>query len=137
MSIEHELLDSPETILDPLDIRTRVEELKALKPGWLDGKGLVHSRDGLDWLGDSFEALDPEELPRPYLYPTPEGSVLAEWQQKPWSLSLEIDLEAKVGEWHALNLETDIEETATINLRNFEGWSQLAQSVCRFNLTAA
>lgn len=131
MRIEHEILDPPETILDPLDIRTRIEELKALKPGWLDGKGLVPSGDGLDWLADSFEVLDSEELPRPYLFPTPEGSVLVEWQQKPWSLSLEVDLEARVGEWHALNLETDFEESATLDLRNIEGWSQFG-TVCRW-----
>lgn len=129
MRIEHEILDPPETILNALDIRTRVEELKALKPGWLDGKGQVPSRSGLDWLADSFEALDSDELPRPYLFPTPEGSVLAEWQQKPWSLSLEVDLESKSGDWHALNVETDVEETATLDLRNIAGWNQLAQSV--------
>lgn len=129
MSLEHEILDPPETVLDPLDIRARVEELKVLKPGWFDGKGLVPSRAGLDWLADSMEALDSEELPRPYLFPTPEGFVLAEWHQKPWALSLEVDLEAKTGEWHALNLETDFEKSATLDLGNIAGWRQLAQSV--------
>ena len=129
MRIEHEILDPPEAILDPLDIRIRVEELKALKPGWLDGKGLVPSPAGLDWLADSFVALDSEELPRPYLFPAPDGSVLAEWHQKPWSLSLEINLEAKTGEWHALNLENEFEESATLNLQSVAGWSVLARSV--------
>ena len=95
---------------DPLDVGVRIDELKQLNNGWLDGQGVALSPSGLDWLAGTLNARFPDDLTLPYLFPTPEGRVLAEWALPPWALSLEIDLEAKTGDWHALNLETGQEE---------------------------
>ena len=76
------------TILDPLDIPFRIGELRQLKLGWLDGQGIPPTHDGLDWLSQSFYSSYADDAPLPYLYPTPEGRVLAEWSHKPWSSSL-------------------------------------------------
>lgn len=119
------------TLLDPLDIGARIDELKGLGQGWLDGKGHPLAHDGLDWLESSFETHYPSDLPLPCLFPTPEGRVLAEWprNRKPWSLSLEIDLATRSGVWHALNLDTDAEEATTLNLASADGWEFLGQQV--------
>ncbi len=114
---------------DALDVRRRIGELRQLQDGWLDGKGLAPDPQGLTWLAERFDAFDPARLPRPYLFPTPEGGVLAEWPRNPWSLSLEIDLSARIGRWHALDLDTDAEETAEIDLNRIESWERLAEWV--------
>jgi hypothetical protein len=121
------------TILDPLDIRVRVDELKLLKPGWLDGKGISPAHEGLNWLADSFDTFYPDDIPLPYLFPTPEGRVFAEWSLTPWSPSLEIDLARKTGVWHGLHLDTDAEEIQEINLTAPKDWEWLAQQIRRFS----
>lgn len=117
------------TILDPLDVRVRIEELKPLREGWLDGKGVPPSREGLDWLADAFDLNYPEDLPLPYLFPTSSGKMLAEWSLKPWSPTVEIDLATKQGLWHSLNLDTDVESSKVLNLSHSEDWKQLADEI--------
>ena len=125
-SVEHVV------VLDPLDIGIRIDELKLLKEGWLDGKGVPPARQGLDWLETSFDVLYPADVALPYLFPTPEGRVLAEWLLSPWSPSVEIDIVAKSGDWHALNLETDAEDTRTLDLSNPTDWEWLAERIRGF-----
>ncbi|MGL4422848.1 MAG: hypothetical protein ACRCZF_19430, partial [Gemmataceae bacterium] len=55
------------TVLDPLDIRLRLDELKQLKSGWLDGKGDSLAHDGLDWLADAFDSSYSDDVRLPYL----------------------------------------------------------------------
>jgi hypothetical protein len=114
---------------DPLDIRTRLDELKLLGPGWLDGKGIPPSHAGLDWLADAFDAYYADDIPLPYLFPTPEGHVLAEWSLKPWSPSLEIHLAVKGAEWHCLNLDTDEESEKDVDLGKAEDWLWLGKEI--------
>src|SRR5262245_5876784 len=90
-------------IVDPLAVRARLTEFKSLRAGWLDGVGVAPSLDGLDWLAGAFDRNWLNDLPRPYLYPTAEGGVRAEWPLPPHELSLDIDLSARTGGWHALN----------------------------------
>lgn len=117
------------TLLDPLDIRIRADELKLLKAGWLDGRGVAPERGGLDWLADAFESSFPDGLPLPRLFPTPEGHVLAEWSLPPWSPSLEINLARKHGDWHALNLDTDAELTKGLDLTSAASWTWLVDQI--------
>src|SRR5262245_17430359 len=117
--------------LEPLDVGARIEELRQLKLGWLDGKGLPPAHDGLAWLSAEFARSYPDELPSPYLFPTPEGRILVEWALKPWSPSLEVDLAAKRGEWHALNLDTDDESTKELDLANAAEWKWLADQISK------
>jgi hypothetical protein len=134
----NQYLDGASMILKPvlpfphvesLDIAARIEELKLLKRGWLDGKGLPPAHDGLVWLAAAFAHFYPADLPSPYLFPTAEGRVLAEWSLRPWSPSVEIDLASKRGEWHALNLDTDAEVTKELVLDDSETWKWLAEQI--------
>jgi len=116
-------------VIDPLDIRARVEELKLLQHGWLDGKGLAPPPATLDWITAAFEERYPDDLRLPYLFPTPAGRLLAEWSPAPWSLSLEIDSVAKRGYWHALNLDTDGEAEKELDLASADEWTWLAEQI--------
>lgn len=113
----------------PLETGLRIEELKRLKAGWLDGKGVALSHVGLDWLSIAWETYYPGDLPLPFLFPTPEGDVLAEWSQVPHAITLQIDLSQHSGAWHALNLETAKEETRTLNLNEVVAWSWLTTAI--------
>ena len=116
-------------VIDPLDVRARVEELKLLHHGWLDGKGLAPAHADLDWITATFEERYPDDLRLPYLFPTPAGRVLAEWSLDPWSLTLEIDLTAKRGGWHALNVKTDDEREKDVDLATAEQWEWMAEQI--------
>src|SRR5262249_54758051 len=113
------------TLLDPLDIPARLEELEALRDGWLDGRGTAPPPAGLDWLAGEIEARYPEDLPPPYVYPVAEGGVRLEWSIEPQEVSLEIDLGRRSGEWHVLNLDTVEEEARTLNLDDETAWNRV------------
>lgn len=116
-------------VIDPLDIRDRVEELKLLENGWLDGKGIVPSPAALDSFVSVFEMNYRDELQLPYLFLTPTGKVLAEWSLPSWSLSLEIDTVTLKADWHELNLATDSEDEREIDLGNSGDWQWVAENI--------
>lgn len=118
-SIEHV------TPLDPLDVALRIEELAKLTDGWLDGKGRAPDKHQLDWLADAFDVYFDADLPLPFLYPTAEGGVQAEWSLNECAVSLEIDLKSQQGEYQALNLRESGCTESTVALRDSDGWSQL------------
>jgi len=115
------------SILDPLDVTARLDEMRNLRDGWLDGIGKAPSHAGLDWLTRIFERNYPEGIQLPYLYPTPQGSILAEWTVGDFEFSLDIDLESKSGHWHSLEASSDNEEKRTIELDDVEAWTWIAQ----------
>lgn len=41
----------------------RIEEIRQLKDGWLDGAGLAPRNDHLDWFVAAFERHYPDDLP--------------------------------------------------------------------------
>jgi hypothetical protein len=129
MTLRHTSGGQSFTALDELDIRARVEELKLLQVGWLNGDGVPPPHEGLDWLAEGFDCEDVDGIKLPYLFPTPEGHVRAEWAIASWSASMEIDLASKQADWHALNLETDEEVTETLDLAQPTGWQWLAKQI--------
>lgn len=117
------------SVLDDMDIGARLEEFKLLKNGWLEGKGRAPKSEHLDWLTEALESSYPDDLPSPYLYPTPEGGVQAEWTNGDLEASLEIDLGKRSAVWHRLNMETDDELQAELDLSKNEDWAKLAELV--------
>lgn len=117
------------TILDSMDLAARIDEFRSLKNGWLDGKGVSPKSQHLDWLTDQFEMYFPDDLPIPYLYPTAEGGVQAEWRIEPHELTLEIVFPEKRGYWHGLNTITDDDFEREIDLADIEGWRWIAEQL--------
>ncbi len=116
------------SLLDPLDVPARLDEFRTLKDGWLDGKeGRAPAAAGLDWLTRQFEWHYPDDLRLPWVFPTAEGGVQAEWQSGDQEITLDIDLEEKTGEWHLLDLNTGHEEFDEIELSRPDGWGELAR----------
>jgi len=120
------------SILDPNDVLFRIEELKTLKDGWLDGKGQAPKDEQLDWFAQNFEAHYPADLPYPFIYPTPEGGLQVEWSGTNIELSLDADLAQQIGSWHALNMGSDEEEHGDVELCSADGWRSLFSIVLKF-----
>ena len=117
------------SLLDPNDVAARLDEMRGLQPGWLDGKGIPPSAEGLDWLSRSFEAHYPDQLTLPYLYPTPEGLIRAEWSVGNVDVSIDVRLDVRRAEWHTLNLETDHEDSRELDLSRMEEWQWIAARI--------
>ena len=119
------------SLLSPLDTGERIAELKLLKHGWLDGKGIAPSHEGLEWFSGVFDQQFAGDLPPPYLYPTPDGHLRCEWSVNLFELSLEINLKSHLGNWHCLSLHNDADVTSTLNLKIESDWEWLATELRR------
>lgn len=123
------------SLLDPLDVTSRLDEFRELADGWLEGGGVAPGAEGLSWLASEFEQRYPDELPLPYLYPTEAGGVQAEWSFGEEEISLEIDLAERAGEWHALRAGTsereESPETRRLELDGPDAWNWLTEEIRR------
>lgn len=81
-----------EATREALDIKRRLAALGALPQGWLDGDGVALDERKLGDLADLLASVVDEGVPLPYLYPLPEGAVLAEWSFPDAEVSVELDL---------------------------------------------
>ena len=112
-----------------LDLTVQLDSMRNLKDGWLEGGGVAPSASGLDWLAGALARHYPEGSPRPYLYPTEDGGVQAEWSFTCWCGSLEIDLNSRCGNWFALNLETDSAEERQLRCDEPADWQWLVRRI--------
>jgi len=110
---------------DALDVGVRIDEIRYLKRGWLDGKGDAFSPEHLDWVVESFANFYPDDAKLPYLFPTAEGAILAEWSLGQNAVSLEIDLNNRKGAWHGLNQE----DAKSFDLNAAKDWAIIADKV--------
>ena len=118
------------TPLDPLDVPARLDELRKMQDGWLDGGGKAPSHQGLGWLSASFQQNFPDELPLPHLYPTPEGGIEAEWSLGKHSIILEFHLDTHRGDWLQFSKESEDEECSrSLDLNKTEAWHWLAKAI--------
>lgn len=124
---------------DALDIDKRLKSLKSLKDGWATGAQSAGSSDkaygkaleskGLDWLAAQFTRHYPDTLPRPYIYPTPEGGVQAEWPIGEREATLEIDLQTHTGEWQCMDFKTKSSVEHTLGLDTPDSWKWLSEQL--------
>ena len=116
----------------PLDVPARLEELRAIQHGWLDGHGTAPSREGLDWLSRAFRKHYPSDLPLPHTFPTEDGGVEMEWEVGAHAVILEIDLGARTGDWLEFT-RGDGEEARerSLNLGAAADWDWLAGELRR------
>lgn len=95
----------PSGALSKIDVQ--IEDLRGLKSGWLDGDGERIDSPGLDWLAAVLNRLVRSEmLPFPFLYPTIEGGVRAEWSTTDFEVSATFDVVARSVEMLATDVRT-------------------------------
>jgi hypothetical protein len=118
------------SVLEPLDIHARLEELRHLKQGWFDGEGTPFDPEGMDWLENSMRNHYMSGLPLPRIYPSPDGQIVFEWKAGSKSASLEIDLGDRAGYWHVFDLTRRSDSTDDdLDLGNATGWNRLMKHV--------
>lgn len=109
--------------LDPLDVTSRLEELRSLQDGWLDGEGRAPNSEGLEWLEAQFEQRFPTDLPLPHLYPTHEGGIRAEWSEGDNVVVLETNIDSHSASWLWFDRRSDSEDERDLNLEDTEDWN--------------
>ena len=117
------------TPLDPLDVPARLDELRAMQDGWLEGSGKAPSPAGLDWLANSFERHFPDDLPLPYTFPEPEGGIEMEWSLGTHSVILGIELDTRQGDWLSFAGKSDAENECKLNLEDHNAWEWLINQI--------
>jgi len=115
--------------VDPLDVPARLDELRLLKDGWFEGHGSAPTATGIDWLSDRFTRTYPEDLPLPFVYPTPDGGIRLEWSLEPHDITLDIDLAKHTASLHELNLASDEDQEEKLNLDEPAGWGRLIEQI--------
>lgn len=114
------------SLLDPLDIGARLDELRKLAPGWLDGvEGQPLPKSGLDWLMRELEGHYPEDMPLPWIFPTADGGVQVEWSLNSMEVSLDIDLQQCSGCLHTLDSASGEDQEELLDLSSGAAWRGL------------
>lgn len=119
------------SLLDELDVPARIDELRLLQHGWLEGHGIAPDSAHLDWFAEQFEHSFAAELPLPFVYPTEAGGLRLEWDFASHDLSVEVNLQTRKAELHCLDLEANRDAAETIDLSTEDGWNSLGDVVAR------
>jgi hypothetical protein len=91
-----------------ISVDEQVASLRVLPEGWFDGEGRSFDELGLAWTAKLLHGIvEGVELATPFVYPTPEGRVRAEWSRASWEISAELDPESKTAEVRAVRLDAD------------------------------
>ena len=124
-------LDSIQRVTSPRprDVPARLDELRDMRDGWLEGGGLAPKSNGLDWLSTAFDRYYPDDAPLPYTYPTPEGGISMEWSVENNAGILEIDIDAHSAEWLWFDRDSDDECERTLNMDESADWQWLASEI--------
>ncbi len=118
--------------LDALDVPARLEGLGLLRDGWLDAEGVRPPTAGLTWLSKAWTEHWPEDIPLPFVYPTPAGGVQLEWSMPATSVSVDIDLTKQFAELlSSRTADGELLEEASLDLSSPAGWQALTESVRR------
>ena len=109
----------------------QLDELRRLRDGWLDGDGIAPSGAGLDWLSERLTQRYPPAAPVPYIYPTPDGGIPAEWTLGRREISLCIDLSTPAAAWFSVDLNTDAVSERALSLDDAAAWAWLGSELRR------
>lgn len=120
----------------PTPVDVQLESLKALAPGWFDETSPAFDGAALGWLSQLLKGLlDGFQLPRPYIYPTPEGLARAEWSSAGWEVASSFDLSTHAADIIAAKIDSDEMHELSVSLAEPGGESKLGSFLTR-HLTA-
>lgn len=114
------------------DVGARLAALATLAPGWLDGDGAAVDRAALEWLRERLGEAEEAGLPRPYLYPTLEGHVQAEWSFPGAEVSALFDAEGKRASCVGVHTKSGAQRDADLQLDTPAGVAPLVAFVLGF-----
>lgn len=122
-----------EELENALDVGKRLRVFGTLADGWLDDEGTSFPADLLRWLERALvDAID-GGLPRPFLYPTPAGGVLAEWTFPDAEVSAEIDIERRIATLVGTKLKSGAVSEAALDMSMPRAQDDLITFVAAFS----
>ncbi len=124
------------SVLEPLDVPARLDELRSMKDGEFDGSGSAPSHEGLDWFSDAFGHYYPDDLPLPSTYPAPEGGLEMEWKEGSQTVIFGINLVTHEGDWFQFDRSSDSEISRELDLDASEDWQWMSSQIRRMTVTA-
>ncbi len=87
----------------------RLDELLELRDGWFDGKGMHFEKEDLqkvkEWLSELLQLAD---IPAPFIYPSPDQQIVAEWSLGFWEVSCSFELVQAVISLHATHTASEM-----------------------------
>ena len=87
-------------------LAAQFEKLGTVADGWLEGAGRAIDPELLAWASDRLLETFPEDLPFPFVCPTPTGSIFLEWTLGDWTVSAELTSVNGDCELQAVNTQT-------------------------------
>jgi len=122
--------DEPEVF----DFQQRLDEIATTEPGWFDGDNPAPTGIAIEAMRQALLEIaeSNDEAAKPYLYPDPDGGIIAEWDKGSWSASMTIGADARIAHLHATNVASgrSISERVPVELtvgRNFNDfWQRLS-----------
>lgn len=91
----------------PTTLERQMELLAALDDGWYDESSHGYEPAELQWVSTLLRsAITAFELPTPYIYPTPEGRVRAEWSTSDSEVIVNVDPHGRSAEVIVANLKS-------------------------------
>jgi len=92
----------------PTAVGDQIDSLRSLPDRWFDDDSREFHPGALKWLGQLLgEVQAAFGLPTPYVYPTPDGQVRAEWPGTEWEVIVQVDLQKREAALTAVKLVSD------------------------------
>jgi len=112
----------------PTPVDAQLQSLGALERGWDGESSPAYPPTSLEWLSKLLTALlDGFQLPRPYIYPTPEGLARAEWSGPAWEIVTNFDLDRHSADVLAVRIDAEEQHEISIPLKEPGGESRLGR----------
>jgi hypothetical protein len=122
-----------EALRQALDVGARLSTLAKLADGWFEGDGQALNGAGLRWLADLLtQIIEDYGLPHPYLYPSPEGEVVAEWPFPAAEVSADFDLAGRSAFVVGTHLRTGATAELTLHFKSPDAMARLFDFVAKF-----
>jgi hypothetical protein len=117
----------------PTPVEAQLEALRALNVGWYDESSPGYEASSLDWLAKLLKGLlDGFQLPRPYIYPSPDGLARAEWSAARWEVVTSFDLASRSAETMAARPDADEVRELTVRFSEPGGESKLGRFLTEY-----
>lgn len=108
-------------------IVNRLNELRNRDKNWLGPGSVPPSDEGLTWLIQQFERYYPGDLPIPYLCPTENNGICAEWPIGSNEASVDFSLATHQGEW--IGFSDDDADIRGLDFDTPQAWTWLVEQI--------
>lgn len=114
-------------------LSTQFAEILELRDGWLDGQGKGMAAEELSlFLPVLSEAVEKHGLPVPFLYPTEEGNVRAEWSFPGWEVSATCEADTAMVDIHAVDVNGPDTSSSEIAIERKDAAYRIARAVGQY-----